>query len=136
MTEPANRTCTDCNRYAPRAARASIIGFQSAHPGWETVQEHEAEKIRKQFEFTVFADAIAFAERIVYLAKAEGHHPVIRMERNTMRVFVTWYTKEIKGIHNRDLLLAQQTDRLYDVGPDRGWPAVIKIDEIAEQRRS
>lgn len=63
--------------------------------------------------FSAFDSAINFAEQLIYLAREEGHHPVIRLERNTMRVFVTWWTKEIKGIHNQDLILAEQTDKLF-----------------------
>ena len=114
MTETTRHTCTDCNQYAPRAAHVSIMGFQSQHPGWEAVSEHGMEKLRKQYAFDVFDAAIAFAEQIIFLARAEGHHPTIRLERNTMCVIVTWWTKALNGIHNSDLILAAQTDRLFD----------------------
>ena len=116
MTQQTKHTCSNCSEFAPRAAHVSIMGFQSTHPGWQTVSEHGAKKLRKQYSFSVFDAAIAFAEEILYLGKAEEHHPVIRLERNTMRVFVTWWTKEIKGIHNSDLVLAEQTDKLFNRG--------------------
>lgn len=121
MTEKAKYTCIDCNEYAPRAAHVSIMGFQSKHPDWKIISEHGAEKLRKQYTFSVFDAAINFAEQLVYLGREEGHHPVIRLERNTMRVFVTWWTKEINGIHNQDLILAEQTDRIYENGQNPPW---------------
>lgn len=121
MAEKTRRTRVDCNEFVPRAAHVSIMGFQSRHPGWETINEHGAEKLRKQYSFGVFDAAIAFAEQILYLAKTEGHQPVIRLERNTMRVTVTWWTKEIKGIHNQDLILAQKTDWLFQKERKQHW---------------
>ncbi|MBN2342840.1 MAG: 4a-hydroxytetrahydrobiopterin dehydratase [Deltaproteobacteria bacterium] len=114
MTEHIKQTCANCNEHAPQAARVSILGFRSRHPEWKIVEEHGARKLRKEFRFGVFDGAITFAEQLLYMARTEGHHPVIRMERNTKTVFVTWWTKEINDIHNRDLLLARQTDRLFD----------------------
>lgn len=136
MTDKTKHTCTDCNEYAPRAAHVSIMGFQSKHPDWKIVSEHGAEKLRKQYTFSVFDAAINFAEQLVYLGRKEGHHPVIRLERNTMRVFVTWWTKEIDGIHYQDLILAEQTDRIYENGQNIGWSNEISFtEEYAQNRR-
>ena len=121
MTEKTRYTCIDCNEYAQRAAHVSIMGFQSKHPDWKIISEHGAEKLRKQYTFSVFDAAINFAEQLVYLGREEGHHPVIRLERNTMRVFVTWWTKEIKGIHNNDLMLAGHTDNLFNSRSINMW---------------
>jgi 4a-hydroxytetrahydrobiopterin dehydratase len=121
MTQRSKNTHTDRNGYASGAASDSIVRFLAKHPGWETVSEHGTEKLRKQYEFSGFDAAIAFAEALLYLGKAEGHHPVIRLERNTMRAFITWWTKEINGIHHRDLTMAQETDRIFDLGSVNVW---------------
>jgi 4a-hydroxytetrahydrobiopterin dehydratase len=127
MPKKTTYTCTDCNKFAPRAARASIKGFQSRHSDWEIVSEHGAEKLRKQYSFNDFDAAIEFAEQLVLLARKEEHHPVIRLERSTMRVFVTWWTKEIGGIHNQDLILAGQTDHLFDLSHINVWPDATTV---------
>ena len=121
MTQRTENTGTDRSGHAPEGMHESLVRFQAKHPGWETVSEHGAEKLRKQYEFSSFDAAIAFAEALLYLGKAEGHHPVIRLERNTMRVFITWWTKEINGIHHRDLTMARETDRMFDLSSVNVW---------------
>ena len=71
------------------------------------------DRLRKQFEFIDFASAVDFAEQIIFLGKAQGHQPVIRLERHTMIATVTWLTSEHSGFRNSDINMAQQTDCIF-----------------------
>ena len=80
-------------------------------PNWELVQEDGIRKIRRTFDFSNFAEALDFTNRIGEIAEEEGHHPVITLTWG--RVTVTWYTHRVKGLHENDFTMAARTDELY-----------------------
>ncbi len=57
-----------------------------------------------------FAEALAFTNAVGAVAEEEGHHPVIELTWG--RATWTWYTHEIKGLHQNDLIMAAKTDEL------------------------
>jgi len=79
-----------------------------AHAGWD----RRGAEIRKQFERTSFADAIAFVVRIGFLAEAANHHPDLDIRWRT--VVVTLTTHDAGGLTDLDLALAVGIDEAAD----------------------
>ena len=64
----------------------------------------------REFEFSSFAGAIAFVDRIAEAADAANHHPDIDIRYR--RVLVRWTTHSEGGITGRDRELAARTSEL------------------------
>ena len=77
-----------------------------ATPDW---REEDGGLVR-EFEFSSFAGAIAFVDRIAEAADAANHHPDIDIRYR--RVLVRWTTHSAGGITERDRELAARTSEL------------------------
>ena len=75
------------------------------------VEEDGVDKIRRQFSFETYTESINFTDEVAALADFEDHHPAILLEWG--RVTVSWWTHKIGGVHMNDLLMARETDHLY-----------------------
>ena len=75
--------------------------------------DNDIQKLSKVFTFANFIEAQNFTNKVANMAEKEGHHPSITLEYG--RVTVKWWSHKIKGIHEHDLKLSEQTDRLLAV---------------------
>jgi 4a-hydroxytetrahydrobiopterin dehydratase len=60
--------------------------------------------LQREFQFTDFAEALAFVNRVGELAEREGHHPDIEIHWN--RVTLRWWTHVKDAVTARDYELA------------------------------
>jgi 4a-hydroxytetrahydrobiopterin dehydratase len=60
--------------------------------------------LQREFQFTDFAEALAFVNRVGELAEREGHHPDIELHWN--RVTLRWWTHVKNAVTDRDYELA------------------------------
>lgn len=67
-------------------------------------------KIRKQFHFKTFPEAIAFVNKIVPIAEAEGHHPDIYIFYN--KVQLDLFTHAVGGLSENDFIMAAKINQL------------------------
>ena len=74
--------------------------------GWNEVDG----ALQRGFRFADFKEAIGFVNRLAELAEAEGHHPDIAISWNA--VTVRWRTHSRQAITERDVAMAEKTDRL------------------------
>ncbi len=81
--------------------------LSSLKGGWEHIGE---KKIRKEFTFSDFNDAMRFVNKVADLAEEEGHHPDIYIFYN--RVTVELYTHSIDGLSENDFIMAAKIDEL------------------------
>jgi 4a-hydroxytetrahydrobiopterin dehydratase len=65
-------------------------------------------RLRKQYRFESFGDAMAFANRVAALAEAADHHPDILIEYHTVTLTLT--SHDAGGLTGRDFSLAAQID--------------------------
>lgn len=81
---------------------------------WEVVDppvgEAGGKKIRHQFKFKTFPEAIAFVDKIVPIAEAEGHHPDIHIYYN--KVLIELWTHAIGGLSENDFIMAVKIESL------------------------
>ncbi len=81
---------------------------------WELVDTNKAgsgaKKISHQFTFKNFPEAIAFVDKIVPIAEAEGHHPDLHIYYN--KVLVELWTHAIGGLSENDFIMALKLESL------------------------
>ena len=70
-------------------------------PGWTT----DGKALRRQYTFADFPAAVAFVNRLVAPAEAQGHHPDIAISYN--RVTLSLTTHDAGGLTAKDLALAR-----------------------------
>ncbi|MFM9001799.1 MAG: 4a-hydroxytetrahydrobiopterin dehydratase [Opitutia bacterium] len=70
-------------------------------PGWTT----DGKALRRQYTFADFPAAVAFVNRLVAPAEAQGHHPDIAISYN--RVSLSLTTHDAGGLTAKDLALAR-----------------------------
>ena len=108
MTEDlASRHCVPCHGGVPRLRGAKIKPLAQQLAGWQVIDEHHLEK---RFEFTNFAGALRFANRVGKVAEREGHHPDICLSWGY--ALIRLWTHAIDGLSESDFILAAKIDAL------------------------
>jgi len=74
--------------------------------GWSEVDG----ALQREFEFSNFAEALAFVNRVGELAEAENHHPDV--ELGWGRVVLRWRTHSADSITDRDRDMAARSGAL------------------------
>ncbi len=77
---------------------------------WEIFEAEGEKRLRRQFKFKDFSQAMTFSNRVAEIANREDHHPAILTEYG--KVTVTWWTHKIRGLHRNDFIMAAKTDKL------------------------
>jgi 4a-hydroxytetrahydrobiopterin dehydratase len=68
------------------------------------------DKIKKQFQFKDFSEALAFILRIGVLAEKQNHHPELHNVYNKVTIALT--THDVRGLSDKDFLLARSIDAI------------------------
>jgi 4a-hydroxytetrahydrobiopterin dehydratase len=76
--------------------------------GWIEQDKH----LSKDFQFTDYAQTVAFVNQVAALAAAEDHHPDIMFGANRVRVVFT--THSVRGISINDLICAARIEAMRD----------------------
>jgi 4a-hydroxytetrahydrobiopterin dehydratase len=76
---------------------------------WVWMPERKA--ITRTFLFRDFNQAFAFMTRVAMKAEKMGHHPEWSNVYNRLDVMLT--THDVKGLSERDILLAQFMDKVF-----------------------
>jgi len=76
--------------------------------GWKNL---ENKKIKKEYIFNLYSQAILFVNKVAELAENEDHHPYIHI--NFKKVEIIIFTHKIDGLHKNDFILASKCDLLY-----------------------
>jgi 4a-hydroxytetrahydrobiopterin dehydratase len=106
----ASERCTACRGDEPRLNESEIAELALGVKDWMVVQEDDMLRLRREFTFRDFAQALAFTNQVGALAEKEGHHPALLTEWG--KVTVSWWTHKIHGLHRNDFVMAAKTDLL------------------------
>lgn len=74
---------------------------------------HEEDKLKKEFSFDNFRDAMAFITRIAFEAEEQVHHPEIFNVYNTVKIALSTHDAGGK-VTEKDLKLAKSIESLYN----------------------
>lgn len=80
--------------------------LRSELSGWHDV---DTVKIKKDYKFKNFQEALDFIAKVGQIAEAEGHHPDIFLH-NYNKVRLTLSTHAIGGLSENDFILASKID--------------------------
>lgn len=123
MQQPrlADQTCIPCKSGTPALPAAAIDRLRAEVPGWEVIEEQGIPRLRREFRFKRYADAVEFTNQVAALAETADHHPAILLEWR--RVTVTWWTHTARGLHNNDFIMAARVSQLVPpAGPEISQP--------------
>lgn len=81
----------------------------SALEGWS----HEDDKLKKEFSFDNFRDAMAFITRIAFEAEEQVHHPEIFNVYNTVKIALSTHDADGK-VTEKDVTLAKSIESLFN----------------------
>jgi 4a-hydroxytetrahydrobiopterin dehydratase len=90
---------------------AEIAKLEPQVPGWSVAEVEGVKRLRREFEFKDFKEAMDFAVRVGELAEREQHHPDLHVAWG--KVVVETWTHKIRGLHENDFILAAKTDEIY-----------------------
>jgi 4a-hydroxytetrahydrobiopterin dehydratase len=102
--------CAACTKESPPVTEAEIQQLKPQIPDWDIKKQEGSLRLERQFEFSDFAHALAFTNKVGEQAEAQGHHPALLTEWG--KVTVTWWTHAINGLHKNDFVMAAKTDQI------------------------
>lgn len=103
-----NKKCVPCEGGMPSLGEDKIKEYLSQlKTGWEVL---ENKKIRKEFKFKDFLEAIAFVNKVAGIAEQEDHHPDIHIFYR--KVVIELWTHAVGGLSENDFILAAKIEAL------------------------
>jgi 4a-hydroxytetrahydrobiopterin dehydratase len=110
MSNLTAKHCVPCEGGTPPMTDQEIDKYLAEAGGdWEHVLGL-VHKIKKEFRFKNFTEAMIFVNKIANLAESEGHHPDIFISWNKVRLEL--FTHAIHGLSENDFILAAKIDKL------------------------
>src|SRR5579872_4127736 len=111
MSTLANKHCIPCETGDPPVSDEKENLLLKELPDWLILRDG-THRIRKQFRFKDFKEAIEFVNKIAKVAEEEGHHPDIYVFYN--KVQIDLFTHAVGGLSENDFIMAQKIDHLID----------------------
>jgi len=99
--------CVPCEGGIAALPRDAAERLAGRIKGWELV---EGTKLRKEFTFRDFAEAKYFLDLLAVIAEEQGHHPVLTLLYNKVRVTLT--THAAGGLTENDFIMAGIIDEI------------------------
>ncbi len=89
-------------------AKGEVDKFLSEVKNWQVADDYI--KIKREWKFKNFKEALNFTNQVGNLAEDEGHHPDIALGWGYVKIDLT--THAVKGLSENDFILAAKIDRL------------------------
>lgn len=110
-----SKKCVPCQGGEPTLGKDEVEKYLlKLGESWQAYDNFT--KIRRDFEFKNFKDALDFVNKVGELAEEEGHHPNIYLH-SYKYVRIELWTHKIGGLHENDFILAAKIDKI-EVGLD------------------
>ena len=107
MEDLTKKKCIPCEGGTPPFTEEEAKKYLRQVRGWEL----EGNKIKREFKFKNFVQAIKYVNRIAELAEREQHHPDI-LVYSWNKVRLTSYTHAIGGLSENDFILAAKINQI------------------------
>lgn len=105
----ATQKCEPYEVGAPTLKGDELKEYFDSVSGW---QGHGGDtKIKKEYSFKDFTQAIEFINKVAAIAQEQNHHPDIYLH-DFNKVEITLWTHKIGGLHKNDFILAGKIDTL------------------------
>ena len=102
----SEKHCVPCGGGTPPLKADEIARYAAElKTKWDVINE---KKLRREFKFKDFKQAMAFVNKVAGVAESEGHHPDIFISYN--RVVIELWTHAIKGLSENDFIVARKIE--------------------------
>lgn len=102
------KKCLPCEAGTPPLTKNGYeLLLKQLKLNWEVI---EGKKIRHEFKFNNFTEALNFVNKVGNLAEDENHHPNIHIYYS--RVIIDLYTHKINGLSENDFIMAAKIENL------------------------
>ena len=108
MARLTEMRCVACRAGEPTVTDSELAELRPEVSDWDLIEVDGIKRLRREFRFPDFAQALAFTNAVGEIAEAEDHHPALLTEWG--RVTVSWWTHKIRGLHRNDFIMAAKTD--------------------------
>lgn len=105
----SQKHCVPCEGGMPPLSEAEENALLPKVESWLILRDGN-HKLRKQFAFKDFKEAIQFVNKIAEVAEAEGHHPDIYIFYN--KVQIDLFTHAVGGLSENDFIMAAKIDEI------------------------
>ena len=105
------KKCVPCEGGLPPLSAEKIKGYlaQLKNP-WEVLDN---KKIRREFVFGGFKEAVVFVNKVAEIAEQENHHPDIHIFYR--KVVIELWTHAVGGLSENDFILAAKIEALGEL---------------------
>ncbi len=107
MNSLLEKKCVPCEGAAALLTKKEIEKYKSEISDWQVVDE---KKLRKEYTFKDFNEAMVFVIKVARIADLEGHHPDIHISYN--RVALELWTHAINGLSENDFVVAAKINKI------------------------
>ena len=111
MPQLVELSCTACHKDAPPVSDVEKKHLLVQIPEWHISNESGIDTLIRRYEFSDFATALTFTDKVGKLAEQHAHHPTILTEWGSVEV--RWWTHKIRNLHVNDFIMAAKTDLLH-----------------------
>lgn len=101
--------CIPCESGDPPVSEKKEKEFRKQVPDWLLLRDQE-HKLRRQFKFKDFQEAMKFVNNVARIAERQGHHPDIYIFYN--KVQLDLFTHAVGGLSENDFIMAAKIDKL------------------------
>lgn len=112
MVDLADMNCVTPKKLDNPLVEQEIKDFLHQIPDWMVINVEDINRLRREFKFESYRQALDFSLRVGEMAEEQDHHPMILTEWG--KVTVTWWTHFIKGLHQNDFITAAKSDKIYE----------------------
>ena len=108
MADLTSKKCVPCEIGIPPLTEAEFEPMlKSLKLEWEVI---DRKKIKHEFKFKDFKEAMIFVNKIADIAESEGHHPDIYIYYN--KVVIELMTHASSGLSENDFIMAAKIEQL------------------------
>lgn len=113
MNDLTQKHCVPCEGGTPPLSDAEEDKLIKETPDWILLRndgQTVVHKLRRQFTFKDFKEAIAFVNKVADIANGEGHHPDIYIFYN--KVQLELFTHAVGGLSENDFIMAAKINKI------------------------
>ncbi|MBP7087879.1 MAG: thiol peroxidase [Candidatus Omnitrophica bacterium] len=107
IDQDSSSKCKPCEGGMPSFSKEKIAALMAQYQGWEVLDD---KKLKKEFKFSDFSAAKYFLDLIANIAQEQGHHPMLTLTYNKVKVILT--THAASGLTENDFIMAKIIDQL------------------------
>lgn len=108
MNEFSQKHCVPCEGGIDACSLEQARKMVMQAPGWDVIED--GKKIKREFKFGDFKEAMVFVNHVADIAESEGHHPDLHVFYN--RVVIELWTHAIGGLSENDFIVAAKVNEL------------------------